>query len=74
MVAPSFGVELRLVDVRDAREIETAISAFTHEPDGTLVVLTSPFAMLHRDLIVGLAARLRLPAIYPYRLFVRDGA
>jgi len=44
-----------------------------HEPNGALMVLTSPFATLHRDLIVGLAARLRLPAIYPYRYFIRDG-
>jgi putative tryptophan/tyrosine transport system substrate-binding protein len=70
VVAPSFGVELRLVDVRDAREIETAISAFAHEPDGTLVVLTSPFAMPRSDCGVGgsssSAGNLSLP-------FVRSG-
>ena len=47
--------------------------AFAQEPNGARVVLTSPFATLHRDVIVGLAAGLRLSAIYPYRLVVRDG-
>ena len=73
VIAPSFGVELRLVEVRDAAEIDRAITAFAQQSNGGLIVLTSSFAVLHRDLIIGLAARLRLPAIYPYRFFVADG-
>jgi putative ABC transport system substrate-binding protein len=73
VVAPSFNVDLRLVDVREASEIERGVATFAAEPNGALIVLTSPFATLHRDLIVGLATRLRLPAIYPYPFFVRDG-
>jgi ABC-type uncharacterized transport system substrate-binding protein len=73
VVAPSFKVELRLVDIRDVSDIEHAIGAFAREPNGALMVLTSPFATLHRDLIVALAARFGLPAIYPYPFFAKAG-
>jgi putative ABC transport system substrate-binding protein len=71
--APSFGVELRPVDVRDAREIERAIAAFARSPNGGLIVAASTLAVVHRDLIVTLAARHKLPAVYSSRFFVRSG-
>jgi putative ABC transport system substrate-binding protein len=73
VIAPSFGVELRLVEVREAAEIDRAITTFAQQPNGGLIILTSSFALLHRKLIIDLAARLRVPAIYPYRFFVADG-
>jgi putative ABC transport system substrate-binding protein len=72
-VAPSLGVDLSSVDVRDAGEIERAVTAFTRSPNGGLIVTASALATHHRDLIIALAARLRLPAVYPYRRFVDDG-
>jgi putative ABC transport system substrate-binding protein len=51
-VSPSFGVELRPVDVRDAGEIERAIAAFAHNPNGGLIVTGSALAVVHRDLII----------------------
>jgi ABC-type uncharacterized transport system substrate-binding protein len=72
-VAPSFGVELRPVDVRDAGEIERAITEFARSMDGGIIVTGSSAAALHRELIVGLAARLRLPAVYNGRYFVSGG-
>jgi putative ABC transport system substrate-binding protein len=72
-VAPSFGVELSPVDVRDAGEIERAVTAFARSPNDGLLVTGSALATVHRDLIVALAARHRLPAVYPLRLFVAGG-
>jgi putative tryptophan/tyrosine transport system substrate-binding protein len=72
-VAPSLGVELRAVDVRDAGEIERAVTAFARSSNGGLIVTASALATRHRDLIIALAARLRLPAVYPYRYFVTVG-
>jgi putative ABC transport system substrate-binding protein len=72
-VAPSLGVELRPVDARDAPEIERAVTAFARSSSGGLIVTASPAASRHRDLIVTLAARLRLPAVYFSRYFVADG-
>ena len=63
-VAPSFGVELSPVDVRDAGEIERAVTAFARAPNGGLIVTASALAAVHRDLIITLAARHRLPAVY----------
>jgi ABC-type uncharacterized transport system substrate-binding protein len=60
--APSFGVELRAVGVRDAGEIERAITAFARSSNGGLIVTGSPLTLVHRDLIITLAARYRLPA------------
>ena len=62
--APSFGVEASAVDLRDASEIERDIAAFATTPGGGLIVSASPVASGHSDLIVKLAARHRLPAIY----------
>ena len=72
-VAPSLGVELRPVDVRDPAEIERAVSGFAHTPNGGLIATGSASTTIHRDLIITLAARHRLPAVYPFRRFVSDG-
>ena len=65
IVAPSFGVQVSPVDVRDAGEIERAVTAFARGSNGGLIVTAGGSAMSHRDLIVTLAARHRLPAVYP---------
>src|SRR5262249_18420435 len=62
--APSFGVELSPIDVRDAGEIENAVEAFARSPNGGLIVSGGALAALHRDVIIKVAARHRLPAIY----------
>ena len=72
-VAPSLGVDLSAVDVRDAGEIERAVMAFARSSNDGLIVTASALATRHRDLIIALAARLRLPAVYPYRFFVTIG-
>jgi putative ABC transport system substrate-binding protein len=72
-VAPSLGVELSPVDVRDAGEIERAITAFARSGNGGLIVTASALATRHRTLIITLAARHKLPAIYAGRWFVTDG-
>jgi putative tryptophan/tyrosine transport system substrate-binding protein len=71
--APSLGVEVRPVDVRDAGEIERAITAFAQGANGGLIVTGSPGALFHRTLIVALAARHRLPAVYFGRNYITDG-
>jgi putative ABC transport system substrate-binding protein len=70
-VAPSLGVELSPIGVRDAGEIEHAITAFARLPGGSLIVTGSALAVVHRDLIIALAARHKLPAVY-YERFLRD--
>ena len=72
-MAPSVGVEVVPVNVRDAPEIERAITAFARSPNGGLLVTASALAVLHRDLIVTLAARHKLPAVYWERFFVTSG-
>jgi putative ABC transport system substrate-binding protein len=71
--APSLGVELRPIDTRDAGEIERAITVFAQGSNGGLIVTGSPAATVHRELIVTLAARYRLPAVYNVRYFVTGG-
>ena len=71
--APSFAVELRPVDVRDASEIERGLTAFARGSNGGLIVTGSAPATVHRNLIIALAARHLLPAIYPFRYFVVGG-
>ena len=66
-------MELSPVDVRDAREIERAVTAFARGLNGGLIVTAAPLAAVHRDAIIALAARHRLPAVYPYRFFVAGG-
>jgi putative ABC transport system substrate-binding protein len=72
-VAPSLRVELSAVDVRDAGEIERAVTAFARSANGGLIVTASALATRHRDLIIALAARHRLPAVYASRYFATDG-
>jgi len=72
-VAPSLGVELSEIDVRDAGEIESAVTVFARSPNGGLIVTASTSTHLHRQLIFMLAARYRLPAVYPFTYFVREG-
>ena len=72
-VAPSFGVELRPVHLRDAAEIEHDIAGFARSSNGGLIVTASVLALVHRDLIVKLAAKHNLPAVYFQRQFVDDG-
>jgi putative tryptophan/tyrosine transport system substrate-binding protein len=72
-VAPSLGVELTPVGVRDAGEIERAITAFARGPNGGLIMVGPSSSVPHRDLIIALAARHRLPAIYPNRRYVTRG-
>jgi putative tryptophan/tyrosine transport system substrate-binding protein len=72
-VAPSLGLEVSPVNVRDAGEIERAIAAFAREANGGLILTGSGLAIVHRDLIVTLAARYKLPAVYWLRLFVTAG-
>jgi putative ABC transport system substrate-binding protein len=72
-VAPSMGMELSPLDVRDAGEIERVIALFGRSSDGGLIVTGSALAAAHRKLIVALAARHRLPAVYPFRYFATSG-
>jgi putative ABC transport system substrate-binding protein len=72
-VAPSFGVELTPLVVRDAGEIEPAVAAFVRSPDDGLIVTIGTLTDAHRDVIGKLAARHRLPAVYPFPFFVRSG-
>ena len=72
-VAPSFGVELTPLVVRDAGEIEPAVAAFARSPDDGLIVTIGTLTDAHRDVVGKLAARYRLPAIYPFPFFVRSG-
>ena len=71
-VAPSFGVEITPVGLRDADELERAVTV-AHDAKGGLIVTVSPLATVHRDLIVSLAARYRVPAVYPLRYFATSG-
>jgi len=59
--------------VHDTGGIERTIAAFARQPNGGLVVTASALVQIHRDVIIALAARHRLPAVYPYRLFVTGG-
>jgi putative tryptophan/tyrosine transport system substrate-binding protein len=72
-VAPALGVELRPVDVRDPGEFERAVAAFARASNGGLIVTGSGSATVHRQRIIMLAARHKLPAVYPFRTFADDG-
>jgi putative ABC transport system substrate-binding protein len=64
---------LRPIDVRDAPEIERAVTAFSRAANGGLLVVSGGLPLAHRELIITLAARHNLPAVYSNRLFVTDG-
>jgi putative tryptophan/tyrosine transport system substrate-binding protein len=72
-VAPALGVELRPIDMRDAGEIERAVVAFARVPNSGLIIVGAPSAVVHRNLIVTLAARHQLPAVYPLSYFASSG-
>jgi putative tryptophan/tyrosine transport system substrate-binding protein len=72
-VAPSLGMVVSPLDVRDPGDIERAIAAFASGPDGGLILTPSAAGVRNRELIMALAARHRLPAVYPYRLIVATG-
>jgi putative ABC transport system substrate-binding protein len=71
--ASQLAVELSPVNTRDPSETEHAVAGFARERNGGLIVVVSSWATVHRELIIALAAKHRLPAIYPYRYFVADG-
>jgi putative tryptophan/tyrosine transport system substrate-binding protein len=72
-VAPSLRVEVSPVNTRDAGEIERAVAAFARAPNGGLIVTAGPAVTLHRELIITLAARHKLPAVYYERFFAVAG-
>jgi putative ABC transport system substrate-binding protein len=72
-VAPSLAIELMPSPVETAADIERAIESFARAPNGGLFLPPNSITVLHRDLMVALAARHRLPAVYPFRLFVAAG-
>jgi putative tryptophan/tyrosine transport system substrate-binding protein len=72
-VAPSFGVELTPIGLRDAPEIERAVTAFARSSNGGLILTASTLAGVHRNLVVTLAARHKLPAVYYERYFIAAG-
>jgi putative ABC transport system substrate-binding protein len=72
-VAPSFEVELQPVRITDASEIEHSVAAFARDTNGGLIVTESWLSIIHRELIIALAARYRLPAVYAQRFFVTGG-
>src|SRR5262249_13763449 len=72
-VALPLGVEVSPVDLRDVDAIERGVAVLAGAPNGGLVVPPAALATTHRDVIIKLAARYRLPAVYPLRIFVTDG-
>jgi putative ABC transport system substrate-binding protein len=71
--APRLGVEVSPVDARDITEIERAMTSFARDPDAGMIMTPTGGARGHREAIIALAARLKLPAVYPYRYYVTDG-
>ena len=72
-VAPSIGMEVSAINLRDPAEIERGIARFAGSPNGGLIVTTSALSVAHRELIIALAARHKLPAVYYRRYFVTLG-
>ena len=72
-VAPSLGVEVSPIDVRDPAEIERDVAAFARSSNSALILTASPTGIVHRDLIIALAAQHRLPAVYPARFYIAPG-
>ena len=71
--SPALGIELRPINVRSAADIEREVKAFASEPDSGLITVVSGASQIHRELIVSLAARHKLPTVYPYRFFTTGG-
>jgi putative ABC transport system substrate-binding protein len=72
-VAPSLGLDVLAINVRDAAEVERGIGKLAQSGNGGLILTAAPSAPVHRDLIIALAARHKLPAVYIERLFVDAG-
>jgi putative ABC transport system substrate-binding protein len=72
-LAPSLRIEVTPVNVSDPSELERAVSAFARAPNGGLIVTASGWTIRHRDLIITLAARHQLPAVYFDRFFIVNG-
>ena len=72
-VAPTLGVDVKPIDAGDVDAIEQDLAEFSRDTKGGLIVTSSRLARIHRDVIIGLAARLRLPAIYAFRVYVAGG-
>jgi putative ABC transport system substrate-binding protein len=72
-VAPSLGVEASPIGLNGAREIEDGLNEFGRVPNGGVIVTPNGLAIVHRQLIIRTTARMKLPAIYPFRFFVVDG-
>src|SRR5215831_17196976 len=72
-VAPALGLEVTVINIRDRAEMERAIAAFAGLPNGGLVVTAGPLSTLNQGLIITLAARHRLPTVYPFRFFTTAG-
>jgi putative ABC transport system substrate-binding protein len=72
-VSPSVAIEVSPVNMTDAGEIERAVAAFARSPNGGLIVTGSALTILHRDLIIALAARHKLPAVYYDHYYVAAG-
>ena len=71
--AGAVGIDLSVIALQDAGRVEQAVAAFAKEPNGALVVTASPFGVNHPDVVVALAARYTLPAVYPFAYFVHHG-
>jgi putative tryptophan/tyrosine transport system substrate-binding protein len=71
--APALGVDVTVINLHDVGEIERAVTAFAGSPNGGLIVTTGAAAVIHRELIIALAAKYKLPAVYYRRFFVASG-
>jgi putative ABC transport system substrate-binding protein len=72
-VAPPLGIDVSVISVRDAGEIERGVAKFASRPNSGLILTASALAVVHHDLIIALAARYKLPAVYYRRYFVSNG-
>jgi putative ABC transport system substrate-binding protein len=72
-VAPSVGVEVSAINMRDAGEIERAVTAFARSPNGGLILTASALAVVHGELIIALAARHKMPTVYYRRYYIDRG-
>ena len=72
-VAPSLSIEASPLNMRDVGEIERAVAAFAHAPNGGLIVTGTAMSVRHRGLIIAVAARHKLPAVYYERFFAAEG-
>ena len=72
-MAPSLGIDVRPIDAEDSAVIEHDLTEFSRDANGGLIVTSSRLARTHRDVIIALAARFRLPAIYAFRVYVTSG-